>query len=69
VSPPPKRTPRQRLDALTEQALDRLEAEARKGKVPSAAELNGVRRLVEAAERAREQDEQLERLNALTRSG
>ena len=66
---PPKLTPRQRLDALTEQALDHLEAEAKQGKVPSATELNGVRRLVEAAEAAREQDEQLERLNALTRSG
>jgi hypothetical protein len=63
----PKPTPRQRLDALTEQALDSLEAEARTGKAVDVAQLNGLRRLVEAAERAREQDEQLERLNALTR--
>jgi hypothetical protein len=60
--------PRERLEALTEQALDRLEADAKRGKPPTAAELNGVRRLVVALEQAREQDRALERANALTRS-
>jgi hypothetical protein len=60
-------TPRQRLEALVEHKLRRLEAEAKKGKLPSTAELNGARRLVDSLEASREQDEQLERWNSLTR--
>jgi hypothetical protein len=68
MSPRRPRTPRQRLEALAEQKLRRLEADAKRGKLPSVAELNGIRRLVTELGQAREQDRALERANALMRS-
>lgn len=59
-------TSRQRLAKLAEQRLKALEAEAAKGKPPTAAELNGLRRLIDGNEHARrieEGDEAVARAN------
>lgn len=61
------KTPRDRLEALALATLDRLEADARRGKVPSASELNGTRRCLSSIEKERSQAEHLEHLRELTR--
>jgi hypothetical protein len=62
-------TSRQRLGKLAEQRLKALEAEAAKGKPPTASELNGLRRLIDGDDDARQReqtDAELARLRELT---
>jgi hypothetical protein len=55
-------TPRERLNALIEEVLDAAEARAAAGDLPSARELNGLRRLIER----QEADDELAALRRLT---
>ncbi len=50
------------LDALTDAALAKAEANVKAGKPPSAAELNGLRRMVQR----RAQERELEEMRRLT---